>query len=77
MALRHCCLSLPQRVYQCQSIGMAVFVFFYTALFVAMTVIFHMLIKGEAIMALQDVILLSILNFVGSMIPMRRGTVPC
>ena len=42
-----------------------------------MTVIFHMLIKGEAIMALQDVILLSILNFVGSMIPMRRGTVPC
>ena len=47
---------------------MAVFVFFYTVLFVAMTVIFHRLIKGEAVMALQDVILLSILNFVGSMI---------
>lgn len=59
--------SYLQRVYQCQSIGMAVFVFFYTALFVAMTVIFHRLIKGEAVMALQDVILLSILNFVGSM----------
>ena len=60
--------SYLQRVYQCQSIGMAVFVFFYTALFVAMTVIFHRLIKGEAVMVLQDVILLSILNFVGSMI---------
>ena len=60
--------SYLQRVYQCQSIGMAVFVFFYTALFVAMTVIFHRLIKGEAVMALQDIILLSILNFVGSMI---------
>ena len=60
--------SYLQRVYQCQSIGMAVFVFFYTAQFVAMTVIFHRLIKGEAVMALQDVILLSILNFVGSMI---------
>ena len=60
--------SYLQRVYQCQSIGMAVFVFFYTVLFVAMTVIFHRLIKGEAVMALQDVILLSILNFVGSMI---------
>ena len=60
--------SYLQRVYQCQSIGMAVFVFFYTALFVAMTVIFHRLIKGEAVMALQDVILLSILNSVGSMI---------
>ncbi len=60
--------SYLQRVYQCQSIGMAVFVFFYTALFVAMTVIFHRLIKGEVVMALQDVILLSILNFVGSMI---------
>ena len=60
--------SYLQRVYQCQSIGMVVFVFFYMALFVAMTVIFHRLIKGEAVMALQDVILLSILNFVGSMI---------
>ena len=60
--------SYLQRVYQCQSIGMAVFVFFYMVLYVAMAVIFHRLIKGEAVMALQDVILLSILNFVGSMI---------
>ena len=60
--------SYMQRVYQCLSVGMAVSVFFYTALYVAMAVIFHRLIKGEAVMAWQDVILLSILNFVGSMI---------
>ena len=60
--------SYMQQVYQCLSVGMAVSVFFYTALYVAMAVIFHSLIKGEAVMAWQDIILLSILNFVGSMI---------
>ena len=57
-----------QQVYHCLSVGMAASVFFYTVLFVAMTVIFHRLIKGEAVMAWQDVLLLSVLNFVGSMI---------
>ena len=60
--------SYMQQVYQCLSVGMAVSVLFYTALYVAMAVIFHSLIKGEAVMAWQDIILLSILNFVGSMI---------
>lgn len=60
--------SYMQQVYQCLSVGMAVSVFFYTALYVAMAVIFHRLIKGENAMVWQDIILLSILNFVGSMI---------
>ncbi len=49
--------SYMQRVYQCLSVGMAVSVFFYTALFVAMTVIFHRLIKGEAVMVWHYVFL--------------------
>ena len=60
--------SYMQQVYQCLSVGMAVAVLFYMVLYVAMAVIFHSLIKGEAVMAWQDIILLSILNFVGSMI---------
>ena len=60
--------SYMQQVYQCLSVGMSVSVFFYTALYVAMAVTFHRLIKGETVMAWQDVILLSILNLVGSMI---------
>ncbi|MBO5473080.1 MAG: GHKL domain-containing protein [Lachnospiraceae bacterium] len=56
-----------QQVYHCMAVGQTVFAFFYTALFVTMTVIFHRLIKGEAVMAWQDIILLSVLNFVGSM----------
>ena len=60
--------SYMQQVYQCLSVGMAVSVLFYMVLYVAMAVIFHSLIKGEAVMAWQDIILLSILNFVGSMI---------
>lgn len=43
-------------------------VFFYTVLFVAMAVIFRRLIKGETVMSWQDVLLLSVLNFVESMI---------
>ena len=57
-----------QQVYRCMSVGLTVTVFFYTALFVAMTAVLHRLIKGEATMEWQDVILLSVLNFVGSMI---------
>ncbi len=60
--------SYMQQVYQCLSVGMAVSVLFYMVLYVAMAVIFHSLIKWEAVMAWQDIILLSILNFVGSMI---------
>ena len=56
-----------QRVYHCMAVGQTAFAFFYTALFVTMTVIFHRLIKGDAVMAWQDIILLSVLNFVGSM----------
>ncbi len=57
-----------QQMYQCMSVGLAVSIFFYTAFFVVMTVILYRLIKGEAEMEWQDVILLSVLNFVGSMI---------
>ena len=60
--------SYMQQVYRCMSIGLTVSVFLYTALFVAMTAILHRLIKGEVAMEWQDVILLSVLNFVGSMI---------
>ena len=60
--------SYMQQVYYCMSVGLTVTVFFYTALFVAMTAVLHRLIKGEATMEWQDVILLSVLNFVGSMI---------
>ncbi len=60
--------SYMQQVYHCMSVGLTAFIFFYTALFVAMTAILYRLIKGENVMAWQDVILLSVLNFVGSMI---------
>ncbi|MDE7444643.1 MAG: GHKL domain-containing protein [Lachnospiraceae bacterium] len=60
--------SYMQQVYHCMAVGLTVFVFFYTALFVAMTAILHRVIKGTAVMEWQDVILLSVLNFVGSMI---------
>ena len=60
--------SYMQQVYHCMSVGLTVSIFFYTALFVAMTAILHRVIKGTAIMTWQDVLLLSVLNFVGSMI---------
>ena len=60
--------SYMQQVYRCMSVGLTVSVFFYTAVFVAMTTILQKLIKGVAVMEWQDVILLSVLNFVGSMI---------
>jgi len=60
--------SYQQQVYHCITVGLTASVLFYTTLFVAMTVIFYLLIKGETEMAWQDVLLLSVLNFVGSMI---------
>ncbi len=60
--------NYQQQVYHCISAGMALSVFLYTALFVAMAVILRKFIKGTDIMAWQDVLLLSVLNFVGSMI---------
>lgn len=60
--------SYMQQMYNCLLVGMAASVFFYTVLSVAMMAILHRLIKGEAVMAWQDVFLLSVLNFVGSMI---------
>jgi signal transduction histidine kinase len=60
--------NYQQQVYRCISVGMALSVLFYTALFMAMTVILHRIIKEAAVMAWQDILLLSVLNFVGSMI---------
>lgn len=60
--------SYMQQVYHCMSVGQAAFDFFYTALFAAMTAILYRLIKWKTVMMWQDVILLSVLNFVGSMI---------
>ena len=57
-----------QQMYHGMSVGLTASIFLYTALFAAMTVVLHRLIKGEAEMEWQDVILLSVLNFVGSMI---------
>lgn len=57
-----------QQVYHSMAAGLSVTFFFYTVLFVVMTAIFSRLVKGMGIMAWQDVIMLSVLNFVGSMI---------
>ncbi len=60
--------SYLQEMYHCMTVGMFCLVFTYSVLFVAMVLILYRLMKGVTIMAWQDVILLSILNFVGSMI---------
>ncbi|RKJ48783.1 GHKL domain-containing protein [bacterium 1XD42-8] len=60
--------SYMQQVYHGITVGLTASVLFYTALFVAMTAILYRLMKGETVMAWQDVLLLSVLNFVGSMI---------
>ncbi len=61
-------VDYEQHIYYSMAVGITLTVFFYTALFVVMAVIFYRLIKGMVIMMWQDVILLSVLNFVGSMI---------
>ncbi len=60
--------SYLQEMYHCMTVGMFCLVFAYSVLFVAMVLILYRLMKDVTIMAWQDVILLSILNFVGSMI---------
>lgn len=60
--------SYMQQIYYCMSVGMTVSVSFYAAVFAAMAVILHKVIKGTAVMEWTDVLLLSVLNFVGSMI---------
>ena len=60
--------SYQQEMYRCMAIGMSCLAFAYSVLFVAMVLILYRFMKDVTIMAWQDVILLSILNFVGSMI---------
>ena len=60
--------SYQQQVYHCITVGMLFSVIFYTGLFTVMTVVLYRLIKRADTMAWQDVLLLSVLNFVGSMI---------
>ena len=60
--------SYQQEVDCCMAVGMFCLIFAYSVLFVAMALILYRFMKDVAIMAWQDVILLSILNFVGSMI---------
>ena len=60
--------SYHQEMYHYMVVGMSCLVFAYSVLFVAMALILYRLMKDVTIMAWQDVILLSILNFVGSMI---------
>ncbi len=60
--------SYQQEVDCCMAVGMFCLIFAYSVLFVAMALILYKFMKDVAIMAWQDVILLSILNFVGSMI---------
>ena len=57
-----------QEVNRCMAVGMSCLVIFYFVLFFAMTLILYRFMKDVTVMTWQDVILLSILNFVGSMI---------
>ena len=60
--------SYLQEINRCMAVGMCCLVFSYTVLLAAMTFILRRIIKGADIMAWQDVLLLSVLNLVGSMI---------
>ena len=60
--------SYLQEVNQCMAVGVFCLTFSYSVLLATMTLILYRLMKDVTIMAWQDVILLSILNFVGSMI---------
>ena len=60
--------SYLQEMYHCMTVGMFCLVFSYSVVLATMTLILYRLMKDVTIMAWQDVILLSILNFVGSMI---------
>ena len=60
--------SYLQEVNCCMAVGVFCLTFSYSVLLATMTLILYRLMKDVTIMAWQDVILLSILNFVGSMI---------
>ncbi len=60
--------SYLQEMNRCIIVGMFCLVFSYSVLFVAMTLILYRIMKNVTIMVWHDVILLSILNFVGNMI---------
>ena len=60
--------SYQQEMNRCMAVGMRCLVFSYSVLLAAMTFILCRLIKGADLTAWQDVLLLSVLNFVGSLI---------
>lgn len=60
--------SYCKQMYYFLTVGMCVSLLCYIVLFMSMAVIFRRLVKGMAIMAWYDAVLLSVLNFVGSMI---------
>jgi len=60
--------SYQQEMNRCIAVGMICLVFSYSVLLAAMTLILRRIIKEADLTAWQDVLLLSVLNFVGSMI---------
>ena len=60
--------SFLQKMNQCMAVGVFCLTFSYSVLLAIMTFILYRMMKDVTIMAWQDVILLSILNLVGSMI---------
>ena len=58
--------NYQQQVYRCLSAGTLLFHFLYALIFATMVMAFYRIIKGCAIMDWRDVILLSVLNLVGS-----------
>ena len=60
--------NYQQQVYRCLSAGTLLFHFLYALIFAAMAMFFYRITKGCAIMDWRDVILLSVLNLVGSMV---------
>lgn len=60
--------NYQQQVYRCLSAGTLLFHFLYALIFAVMVMVFYRITKGCAIMDWRDVILLSVLNLVGSMV---------
>jgi len=60
--------SYQQEMNRCIAVGLFCLVFSYSVLLAAMTLILRRIIKEADLTAWQDVLLLSVLNFVGSMI---------
>ncbi|MEY8518842.1 GHKL domain-containing protein [Lachnospiraceae bacterium 29-84] len=57
-----------QEIYRCMAAGMFCFVFSYSVLLAAMTFVLRRIVREADLTAWQDALLLSVLNFVGSMI---------